>query len=125
MIHAQLALNGKDSARAIQALQSSLPYELGSAAGLGPIYIRGQAYLTTGQGREAAVEFQKVLDHRGIVVNQPIGALGHLGLARADALSGDSAKAKAAYHDFLTLWKTADPDTPILEQAKDEYAKLQ
>jgi hypothetical protein len=76
-------------------------------------------------GSEAASEFQKILDHRGIVGNEPIGALAHLGLARAYALQADTAKARAAYQDFLTLWKDADPDIPVLKQAKAEYAKLQ
>jgi hypothetical protein len=77
------------------------------------------------QGASAAAEFQKILDHPGIVVNEPIGALAHLGLGRAYALSGDKAKAAAAYQDFLALWKDADPDIPILKEAKAEYAKLQ
>jgi hypothetical protein len=81
--------------------------------------------LAARQGREAAVEFQKILDHRGIVVSDPIGALAHLQLGRAYALSGDDAKANIAYKDFLTLWKDADPDIPILKEAKAEYAKLQ
>ena len=87
--------------------------------------MRGESYLAAHQGGEAAAEFQKILDHRGIVVNGPIGALAHLGLARAYVLQGDTAKAKAAYQDFLTLWKDADPDIPILIAAKAEYAKLQ
>jgi len=89
-----------------------------------PVYVRAEAFLAGHQGSEAATEFQKILDHRGIVVNAPIGALAHLGLARAYALSGDTVKAKTAYQDFLTLWKDADPDIPILKQAKVEYAKL-
>ena len=87
--------------------------------------MRGQAYLAAHNGSAATLEFQKLLDHRGIVVNFPLGALAHLGLARAYALSGDTAKAKTAYQDFLTLWKNADPDIPILKEAKSEYAKLQ
>ena len=90
-----------------------------------PIYLRGEAYLAGRRGNEAAAEFQKILDHRGVVVNEPIAALAHLGLARAHTLQGDTAKARAAYQDFLTLWKDADPDIPILKQAKAEYAKLQ
>jgi hypothetical protein len=90
-----------------------------------PIYVRGDAYLAAHRGAEAATEFQKILNHRGIVVSDPIGALAHLQLGRAFALSGDKTKAKAAYHDFLTLWKDADPDIPILEQAEAEYMKLQ
>ena len=87
--------------------------------------MRGQAYLATREGSKAAIEFQKVLDHRGVVVNGPIGALAHLQLGRAYAMQGDTAKAKAAYQDFLTLWKDADPDIPILKSAKREYADLQ
>ena len=88
------------------------------------MYVRGEAYLAAHQGGEAAAEFQKILDHRGIVVSDPIGALAHLQLGRAYVLSGETTKAKAAYRDFLTLWKDADPDIPILKQAKVEYAKL-
>jgi hypothetical protein len=86
--------------------------------------VRGEAYRAAHQGREAAVEFQKILDHRGVVVNEPIGALAYLGLARAYVLQGYTGKARAAYHDFLTLWKDADPEIPILQQAKTEYAML-
>jgi serine/threonine protein kinase/tetratricopeptide (TPR) repeat protein len=130
-IHAQLALMHNDSSKAIEALQAAAPYELGSPGtgnftfALYPIFVRGQAYLAAHQGREAAAEFQKILNHPGIVVNEPIGALADLGLGRAYALQGDTAKAKAAYQGFLTLWKDADPDVPIYQQAKAEYAKLQ
>ena len=93
-------------------------------AALYPVYLRGEAYLAAKQGAAAAVEFQKILDHPGVVGNEPIGALAHLGLGRAYALAGDSAKAKTAYQDFFALWKNADPDIPILQQAKAEYAKL-
>jgi hypothetical protein len=89
------------------------------------IYARGLAYSAAHQGAEAAGEFQKIVDSRNIVVSDPIGALAHLQLGRALALSGDKTKAKAAYQEFLTLWKNADPDIPILKQAKVEYAKLQ
>jgi eukaryotic-like serine/threonine-protein kinase len=89
-----------------------------------PVCIRGEAYLAAHQGSEAAAEFQKILDHRGLVINEPIGALAHLQLGRAYAMSGDTDKARAAYQDFLTLWKDADPDFPILNQAKAEHAKL-
>ena len=108
-------------------LQAAIPYELGEwgLASLYPAYVRGEAYLAARQGREAAVEFQKILDHRGIVISDPIGALAHLQLGKAYALSGDKTKAKNAYQDFLTLWKDADPDIPILKEAKAEYAKLQ
>jgi tetratricopeptide (TPR) repeat protein len=123
-IRAQLALNQNQAPKAVEVLQAVLPYELGTGAGL-PIYMRGEAYLAAHQHIEAAAEFQKILDHRGIVVNEPIGALVHLQLGRAHAMQGDTAKARAAYQDFLTLWKDADPDIPILKQAKAEYAKLQ
>jgi hypothetical protein len=124
-IHAQLALNHKDSSKAVDALLKAAPYELGSVGGLYPTYVRGEAYLVVHKGIEAAAEFQKILDHRGVVVNSPIGALAHLQIGRAYAMQGDTAKAKAAYQDFLTLWKDADPDIPILIAAKSEYAKLQ
>ena len=89
------------------------------------IYVCGLAYLAAHQGAEAAAEFQKILDGRSIVVSDPIGALAHLQLGRAFVLSGDKAKAKTAYQDFLTLWKEADPEIPILKQAKAEYVTLQ
>jgi len=89
-----------------------------------PVFVRGEAYLAARHGSEAAAEFQKILDHRGLVLNQPIGALAHLGLGRAYVLQGETVKAKAAYEDFLTLWKDADPDIPVLQKAKVEYAKL-
>lgn len=87
--------------------------------------MRGQAYLAAHQGREATLEFQKILDHRGIVLSDPIGALAHLQLGRAYALAGDKDKARSAYKEFLTLWRDADPNIPVLSQAKAEYAKLQ
>jgi ATP/maltotriose-dependent transcriptional regulator MalT len=86
--------------------------------------MRGEAYLAGRQGSEAAAEFRKILEQRGVVLNEPIGALAHLGLARAYALQGDTAKAKAAYEEFLALWKDTDLDIPILIAAKAEYAKL-
>jgi uncharacterized protein YfaS (alpha-2-macroglobulin family) len=110
-------------------LEAAAPYELGLANTmvnyLYPAYVRGQAYLLARNGTAAAAEFQKLLDHRGIVVNFVTGALAHLQIARAYAMAGDTAKAKSAYQDFLTLWKDADPDIPILKEAKAEYAKLQ
>ncbi len=124
-IRAQLALSHDDPSRAIEILQAAVPYELSGSGALYPVYVRGEAYLAAHQGNEAAAEFQKIHDHRGIVVNAPIGALAHLGLGRAYALSGDTTKAKSAYQDFLTIWKDADPDIPMLKQAKAEYAKLQ
>jgi eukaryotic-like serine/threonine-protein kinase len=90
-----------------------------------PVFVRGEAYLDAHHGSEAATEFQKIIDHRGVVVNAPIGALAHLGIARAYSLQGDNPKARATYQEFLTLWKDADPDVPILKVAKAEYAKLQ
>jgi hypothetical protein len=89
-----------------------------------PAYVRGEAYLAAHQGSNTAAEFQKILDHRGIVLNLPIGAIAHLQIGRAYALQGDTAKARAAYQDFLTLWKDADRDIPILKEAKAEYVKL-
>ncbi len=120
-----------DAVKAIEVLRGAAPYELGQPLvgdvplNLYPIYVRGQAYLTKQHPNEAADEFQKILDHRGIVRNSPLGALAHLQIARAYAMQDDAAKAKAAYQDFLTLWKDADPDIPILISAKLEYAKLQ
>jgi hypothetical protein len=90
-----------------------------------PPYVRGQAHLELHQGKEAAAEFQNFIDHRTVVINFPLASLARLGLARAYAMQGDTTKARAAYQDFLTLWKDADPDIPILKQAKAEYAKLQ
>ena len=123
-IRAQLALNHDGPSKAIEILQTAVPYELSDSGALYPVYVRGEAYLAEHKGNEAAAEFQKIHDHRGIVVNAPIGALAHLGLARAYAMSGEKTKAKSAYQDFLTIWKDADPNIPILKQAKAEYAKL-
>jgi serine/threonine protein kinase len=124
MIHAAAALRSGDGGKAVEALAVASPYELGVETQLQPAYLRGEAYLASRQGAAAAAEFQKILDHPGVVVNDPIGALAHLGLGRAYALAGDSAKAKTAYQDFFALWKNADPDIPILLQAKAEYAQL-
>jgi predicted Zn-dependent protease len=128
VLRARRSLNHGDASKAVELLQAAVPYELGPSrdtfGGLYPVYMRGEAYLSARQGAEAAVEFQKVLDHRAIVVLDSIGALAHLQLGRALAMTGDKTKAKAAYRDFLTLWKDADPDIPILKQAKAEYAKL-
>ena len=131
-LRALFALYDKAPLDAIERLQTALPYDLampGTAffakfGGLYPAYVRGRAYLQAGRGREAAAEFEKVLDHRGIVLADPIGALAHLQLGRAYVISGDMAKAKNAYQDFLTLWNDADADIPVLRQAKAEYAKL-
>lgn len=113
----------------VAILETSAPFELAQnePINLGmmyPVYLRGESYLQAQQGKQAAEEFQKIIDHRGIVLNFPLGALARLGLARAYALLGDTAKARAAYKDFLDLWKGADSDVPILKEAKTEYAQL-
>jgi hypothetical protein len=123
-IRAQLALSRKAPSRAIEVLQTAAPFELSSSGVLYPVYVRGEAYLAEDRGPEAAAEFQKLIDHRGIVGGDPIGALAHLQLGRAYALSRDKTLARSAYQDFLTLWKDADPDIPVLKQAKMEYASL-
>jgi serine/threonine protein kinase/Flp pilus assembly protein TadD len=123
-LRGQIALNRNDVPKSFEFLQAATPYELGGYAGLYPAYVRGEAYLAANRGSEAAAEFQKILDHRGIVLNDPIGALAHLQIGRAYAVQGDTAKARAAYQDFLALWKDADPDIPVLIFAKAEYAKL-
>jgi eukaryotic-like serine/threonine-protein kinase len=129
-IKAAIALNQGNSSQALELLKTVAPYELGqpSPSPLGPLYpayVRGQTYLWTHNGTAAAAEFQKLLDHPGIALNFPLGLLAHLQMARAFAMTGDSAKAKSAYRDFLALLKDADPDVPILKRAKAEYAKLQ
>jgi len=129
-VQAKIELAHGNAAKALEALRAARAYELGDPpqfqpGTLYPVYVRGQAYLRAGNGTAAVAEFQKFLDHRGIVLNFPLGALAHVGLARAYALAGDTAKAKAAYQDFFALWKDADPDIPILKEAKTEYAKLQ
>jgi eukaryotic-like serine/threonine-protein kinase len=130
-LRAQLVLARNEPSAAINALEIASPYELGVpnqaafAPALYPVYIRGQTYLAEKNGPAAASEFQKILDHRGVVFNELIGALAHLGLGRAYALSGDPAKAKSAYQDFFALWKSADHDVPVLTQANAEFAKLQ
>jgi hypothetical protein len=140
-IRAQLALNKKNPAAALTASQAADPVELGqinfvnNISCLYPTYVRGESYLAAGQGKAAANEFQKIINHSGMVWNCWTGAMARLGVARADALQAktlqaadaDAARVRAlgAYKDFLTLWKDADPDLPILKQAKSEYAKLQ
>jgi serine/threonine protein kinase/tetratricopeptide (TPR) repeat protein len=130
-IHAQVELSRKNAARSIDLLQTAVPYEFGMLSGVAPnsclypVYVRAQAYLSTQQGSAAVTEFQKILDHRGLLWNCATGALAHLGLARAYALQGDTVKAKSAYQDFFAFWKDADPDIPILKEATAEYAKLQ
>ena len=128
-----LALLRGEPTKAVELLKVAVPNELGTPrttihgyfGALYPVYVRGEAYLVAGQGQEAAAEFQKILDHRGIVVSDPIGALAHLQLGRAYALAGDKTKAILAYDVFLSLWKDADPDLPVYKAAKAEYAKLQ
>jgi hypothetical protein len=128
-IRASLELTRNNPAHAISLLQPADAVELSTdylffGATMYPAYLRGLAYLALRQGPEARAEFQKILEHRGLVANCPLAALAHLGLARAYVLQGDSAKAATAYQDFLTLWKDADSETPILIAAKSEYAKL-
>ncbi|MGH9773987.1 MAG: protein kinase domain-containing protein [Candidatus Acidiferrales bacterium] len=130
-IRAQLALLRHDPSKAIAFLQPAAPYELGQGGNgaviyaLYPVYVRAQAFLDSHQGKEAAAEYLKILDHRGLIVYEPIAPLAHLGLGRAYALQGDTARARTAYQDFFALWKDADPDIPILKQARAEYSKLQ
>ena len=131
-VYATLALDHGDPSKAIKLLQVAVPYELSSPrsatfayfGALYPVYVRGQAYLAARQGAEAAREFQKIVDHRGIVIGDAFGVLAHLGMARAYAMQGDTAKARKNYQDFLTLWKDADSEIPILKKAKVESAKL-
>jgi tetratricopeptide (TPR) repeat protein/predicted Ser/Thr protein kinase len=122
---ALIELQRKAPEQAIQALQPAVSYELGTAQALLPVYIRGQAYLRAKRGADAAAEFQKIVDHRGIAPTFPEHSLAKLGLGRAYAMTGDAAKARVAYQDFFALWKDADPDIPILKEAKAEYQKLQ
>jgi serine/threonine protein kinase/tetratricopeptide (TPR) repeat protein len=123
-VRALIELNRKNPDAAIQALQAATPYELGTAQGLFPIYLRGLAYLQAKRGAEAAAEFQKMVDHRGIQPTFPEHSLAKLGLGRAYGMTGETSKARAAYQDFFALWKDADPDVPILKEAKAEYEHL-
>jgi tetratricopeptide (TPR) repeat protein len=133
VLRALAALERGKPADSVEWLQIALPYELAVnglnfqfyLGGLHSAYVRGEAFVAAHRYPDAVAEFQKILSHRGIVGADPIGALAHVQLGRAFVLSGDTIKAKAAYQDFLTLWKDADPDIPILIQAKAEYAKLQ
>jgi len=128
-IRAQIELSKGNPPLGIRELEAATPYELGTPPGsrhpLYPAYLRGLAYMALHNGTAAVVEFQKLIDRPGILMVEPTGALAHLGLARAYVLQRNTAEAEVAYQDFLTLWKDADPDTPILKQAKAEYAKLQ
>jgi hypothetical protein len=125
-IRAQHELKTRNPQGAIKLLETAEPYELGATfeGCLFPIYLRGEAYLSLKQGNAAATEFKKLIDHSGIVGNCATGALVHLGMGRANAISGDINGARTAYQDFLGLWKEADSDIPVLEQAKREYAAL-
>lgn len=127
-IHGAIAISKNNPTQGILDLEPAMPYELGGPLSfpyLYPVWVRGHAYMAARDGIAAAAEFQKLIDHPGIVINQPIGSLAHLELGRAYVLSGDNVKARASYQNFLTLWKDADPDVPILIAAKSEYAKLQ
>lgn len=131
-LRAVVTLKQGDPEKSIELLQMSEPYDLGTQrstihglfGALYPIYVRGEAYLALHRGAEAAAEFRKILDHRGIVISDPVGALAHLELGRAYMLLGDKKKAGQAYKDFLTLWQDADSDIPVLKQAQAEYSKL-
>jgi serine/threonine protein kinase/Flp pilus assembly protein TadD len=129
VIHAVMEINRHNPSKAVELLRAAQQYELGNpyptVAPLSPIYFRGYAYVAASRGQEAAKEFERIIDHRGIVQNSPLGALAYLGLARSRAAIADASGARTAYQDFLALWKDADPDIPILKQAKAEYAKLQ
>ena len=128
-IRAAVELQRHNPSKAIELLEASRPIELGLrtqlTVSLCPVYVRGDAYLMQQNGRVAAAEFQKFFDYSGAVRNFPLGALARLGLARSYALQGDTTKARAAYQEFLAVWKDADPEIPILKHAKAEYAKLQ
>ncbi|HYL84008.1 MAG TPA: winged helix-turn-helix domain-containing protein [Candidatus Angelobacter sp.] len=126
-IRAAIAMDNKNPDKAVELLRVASPYDLGTMGSMDPVYLRGLAYLELGNGGAAEAEFRKIIEHPGIAQTWPPGpgGLPYLGLARAYALQGHTAKARAAYQDFLALWKDADPDIPILKQAKAEYAKLQ
>jgi hypothetical protein len=127
-IHGAIEISKNNPSQGILYLEAAAPYELGGPLGFPyfyPVWVRGHAYMAAQNGVAAAAEFQKLIDHPGLVMNQPIGSLVHLELGRAYVLSGDNFKARASYQNFLTLWKDADPDIPIFIAAKSEYAKLQ
>ena len=128
-IRAAIELAAKNSAKALELLKTAAPYELGQSQPffvgmMYPAYLRGQAYLHARNGKEAAGEFQRIISRRGVVLNFPLGAVAHLGLARAHVLEGDTANARVAYEDFLKLWRGADSDVPLFQEAKTEYARL-
>jgi len=122
---AEMQLHRGNAAAALETLQEASKYELSYSSVMYPVYARGQAFLLRGDGKNAATQFQNIIDHGGIVLNSPTLALAPLGLARARALAGDKDGARTAYQNFFAQWKDADPDIPILKQAKAEYAKLQ
>jgi predicted Zn-dependent protease len=132
-LRALFSLHAGQPTQAIEHLQTARAYELANPAinfrtwfgAFYPVYVRGEAYLAARRPADAAVEFQKILTHPGLLLADPMGARARLQLGRAFVLAGDEARAKAAYDDFFTLWKDADPDIPILRQAKAEYGKLQ
>jgi DNA-binding winged helix-turn-helix (wHTH) protein/tetratricopeptide (TPR) repeat protein len=127
-LKAMFALQRGDAAKAVEELESAVPYETGVPrlliGAMYPAYVRGEAFLAEGRGAEAATEFQKILDHREVVVSDPVGALARLELGRAYRLSGENARAKAAYEDFFVLWKNADANVPVLMKARSEYAAI-
>ncbi len=127
-LRAQIALNHGDAAKALEELQVTTPYEVGAArdfcGALHPVYVRGEAHLAAGKGIEAVTEFQKILDHRGVVGSEPIGALAHLQMGRAFVLMGETDKAKQAYEDFFAEWTGADAAIPVLKRARAEYPNL-
>ena len=130
ILRAGISLHNHAHRNGIDVLTTAEPYEFGSPSQmvsflLYPIYVRGLALLAARQGTAAAAEFQKILDRPGLALNEPIAALTHVQLARAYAITGDTAKARAAYQDFFAIWKDADSDIPILKQAKAEYGELQ
>jgi tetratricopeptide (TPR) repeat protein len=124
-VRANIELRRGNPSKAIEFLNVTRPYELGGGGFMVPVYTRGVAYLRTRNGPEAAREFQKMLDHRTMMGNATISSLTHLGLARARVLEGNISAGRSAYQDFFALWKDADPDIPLLQEAKAEYAKLQ
>ena len=123
-IQAALEINRGNTEQAIQLLQVARRFEMGNEVHAWPAYVRGLAYLRGGAGAEAMAEFEKIIDHRGVVDIYALYPLAHLGLARAAALTGDTANSRKAYEDFFALWKDADPDIPILQEARREYERL-
>ena len=128
-IRAAIEIDRNNPAKAVEFLEAARPIEMGTTdmewgPFLYPVYLRGQAYLMLHQGAEAAIEYRKFIDHPNLMGNNPLFVLAHLGLARAYALQGQRDQSRAAYQEFFNLWKAADPDIPIYQQAKAEYAKL-